>query len=157
MKWHFENRGRLGELATSLARWDGTPFLQRHAKVGVGVDCVRFAREVYRECGVDVSAAEDIPNYGLGWGLQQEHSQLLAWIHECPGARARFARIDPDDPWMAGDLVILRRGLSAHHLGIIGPGELDLWHVDIPDGVVRVDLQGAREHFKPVSIRRLRA
>lgn len=144
-------------LADSLIRWEGTPFRQHAAEAGIGVDCVRFVREVYRECGVDVGPAENIPHYSLAWGVHQDQSQVLGWLLECPDARARLGRIDIDDPWMPGDLIAVRRSQSAHHLGIVGPGSVDVWHVDIPAGVSRIAAAAVRAHLKVVSIFRLRA
>lgn len=153
----FDTPEREVLLAESLRRWDGTPFRQHHAEVGIGVDCVRFVREVYRECGVDVGPAEDIPRYSLAWGIHQDQSQVLAWLLDCPEARATLRRVDVDDPWMAGDLIAVRRSQSVHHIGIVGPGANEVWHVDIPSGVSRIAAPAVREHLKVVSVLRLRA
>lgn len=143
-------------LAASLRKWEGTPFRQHCAQPGIGVDCVRFVREVYRDCGIDVTSAEDIPRYSLAWGIHQAESQVLAWLLECPEARAKLGRVDVDDPWMAGDLLAVRRSQSVHHIGIVGPGAVEVWHVDIPSGVSRIAATAVREHLKVVSVFRLR-
>lgn len=152
----FDSIERKNLLAQSLRKWQGTPFRQHTAIPGVGVDCVRFVREVYRECGVDVGPAEDIPRYSLAWGIHQDQSQVLAWLLECPEARAKLGHVDVDDPWLAGDLIAVRRSQSVHHIGIVGSDEMDVWHVDIPAGVSRIAVTAVREHLKVVSVFRLR-
>jgi hypothetical protein len=140
MRQAFFNEARIPLLRQALRRWDQTPFRQHCAIAGVGVDCVRFVREVYRECGVDVGSAEDIPRYSLSWGVHQEQSQVLAWLLECPQARERISRIDVEDPRMGGDIVAIQRMRSVHHIGIIDPDLQHFWHVDIPCGVQRLPL-----------------
>jgi cell wall-associated NlpC family hydrolase len=152
----FDTPEREDLLAASLRKWEGTPFRQHAAVPKVGVDCVRFAREVYRECGVDVGPAEDIPRYSLAWGIHQDQSQVLAWLLTCQEARAMLGRVDVDDPWMAGDLIAVRRSQSVHHVGIAGPGANEIWHVDIPSGVSRIAATAVREHLQVVSVFRLR-
>jgi hypothetical protein len=126
-----------GVLGRALARWHGTPFIEGCAQPGVGVDCVRFVREIYRACGVDVGSAERIPKYSLGWGLQQEHSRILDWLHSDGEARAKLRHLPPSETVMRGDMLVLRRGKSHHHVGLAGP-EMPamLWHCDYPGGVV---------------------
>ncbi|GEM_PF-2954667 len=157
MSAYFENEERVEQLAASLERWHGTPFLQHHAKPGVGVDCVRFVREVFRECGVDVSSAEDLPRYGLSWGIHQAESQVLAWLLQERSLRKRFARPEPREPWIPGDILAVRRSLSVHHVGIAGADTHEVWHVDIPAGVTRIDWEAARGHLEIAGIFRLRA
>lgn len=152
----FSTSEREALLEASLQRWQGTPFRQHFATPGIGVDCVRFVREVYRECGIDVSPAEEIPRYSLSWGIHQDQSQVLAWLMECPDARKRLGRVDVDDPWMAGDLIVVRLNRCAHHLGIAGPQALEIWHVDIPAGVSRIATTAVRMNLRVVSVFRLR-
>lgn len=159
MKWYFDSDDRKDQLRESLQRWHLTPFAQGRAAAGVGVDCVRFVREVYRECGVDVACAAEIPCYSLSWGVHQEGSQVLAWLLENPQARRRLARIDPEDPMMPGDLVAVRstRALkSVHHAGIVGSEGETMWHVDIPAGVQVLQWWAIRQHVRIAALFRLR-
>jgi cell wall-associated NlpC family hydrolase len=154
----FADQTRIDAMAVSLARWRNTPFVQHAAQPGVGVDCVHFVREVYRDCGIDVSAADEIPRYALGWGVHSEHSRLLGWLLESPEARGRLRHLPPSAPVIPGDLVAIRHSQSVHHIGVIGP-EIPprLWHVAIPAGVTSLDWAGARAALKIVVILRLQS
>lgn len=132
MNAYFSTRPRQERLAAAVSRWVGTRFLQGAASPGVGVDCVRFVREVYRDCGVDVSALDTLPAYSLGWGVQQERSQILEWLHATADRRA-LRLMDPTDEPLDGDLLLLRRARCAHHLGLRCRGLI--WHVGLHAGV----------------------
>lgn len=145
------------KLRQSLESWRGVPFLQYGASRETGVDCVRFIREVFRDCGVDVGAAAEIPRYSLAWGVHSEHSQLIGWLLRNPEARERLRRVDRADEWKAGDLLAIRRGQCAHHAGVVDPGLATVWHVDYPAGVVERSRHILQRDCRIVSIFRLRA
>lgn len=113
---YFADPANHALLWPAIASWAGTPFMQGKCRRGVGVDCVRFVREVYRDCGVDVSALDDLPPYSMSHGIQQERSMLLDWLHGNTEARERLKHVDncPLD----GDVLVIRRARSAHHVGI---------------------------------------
>lgn len=128
------------QLQSALETWDGTPFAQGVAVLGVGVDCVRFVCEVYAACGVDISPVGEIPRYSLAWGTIHEDSRVLSWLLGDAQARRRLQPVDPEEPWLPGDLLGITRHRSCNHLGIVGPGNpQQIWHVAIPAGVVHED------------------
>lgn len=138
--WYFDDARKVGLLKLSLEKWAGTPFAQGCAIVGAGVDCVCLVREVLRDCGVDVSPAEEIPAYSLAWGVHHRHSPLLGWLHESVDVRRVLRRIDPDAPWMPGDIAAVRVSLGAHHMVIAGAeAEPRIWHVPVPGVVCSVE------------------
>ena len=153
----FDNPEACLKLRQSLESWRGVPFLQYGTSRETGVDCVRFIREVYRECGIDVGAAAEIPRYSLAWGLHREHSQLLGWLLHNGEARERFRRVDSAEAWMAGDLLAIRRGQCAHHAGVVDPGLATVWHVDYPAGVVERSREILLRDCRVVTVLRLRA
>lgn len=139
--WYFDDSTRVSQLAAALRRWEGTPFAQGCAECQVGVDCVSFVREVLRECGVDVSPAHTIPRYSLAWGIHQQHSQLLGWLHEAPAVRRSMMHIDRSEPMLAGDVIAVRVSAGVHHLCIIDADSPPrVWHVPAP---------GCVSHFEP--------
>lgn len=145
MEWFFGNAINQSGLLAALKRWEGTPFIQGQSAPGVGVDCIHFVREVYRDCGVDVSAA-NIPRYSLAWGIHQSQSQIIDWLLAEPAARRRFAVLDPLDDWLAGDLIAIQLSSAAHHVAIVSPDLNDLWHVVVPGGVTRAAAKVMRTH-----------
>lgn len=144
----FADPLRRASLAVALARWRGTPFAQGMAVPRAGVDCVRFVREVYRDCGIDVSPAERIPAYSLHYGRHHCWSQILGWLLRDPDARRRFRRRCPETEPLAGDLLLLRTGASEHHITICGPEPTPrLHHVDLEKGVISVDWRAAVQNL----------
>lgn len=126
-------------LQAAILRWQGTPFVQNAGECGVGVDCVRFVREVWREAGADVSEAEKIPSYELSWGRHQDKSQVLAWLHDNLAAREMLARVDYEEGRepLPGDLILVRprQALSCHHVGVVFDYQI-FYHVHISAGVM---------------------
>jgi len=148
----FADATRRLALGVSLARWTGTPFLQGAAQVGVGIDCVRFVREVYRDCGIDVGPAEEIPRYNLAYGIHSEHSALLGWLLGNDAARARLARLDEDAEPMPGDIAVVRMHKAAHHIGVVAPDVRRIAHVDLCGGVTQVDVEQLRRHARSITL-----
>jgi len=134
---YFEDQSHVNLLQPALERWAGTPFMQGQATPGLGVDCVRFVREVYRDCGVDVDPVEKIPRYSMAWGHLGDHSQILGWMHEDPAARERIVRVDREEAVVPGDLVVFLRATHHHHLGIIDT-IARVWHVSYPGAVSQI-------------------
>jgi cell wall-associated NlpC family hydrolase len=145
---YFADTARASALTAALESWRGTPFVQGHAKRGVGVDCVHLVREVYRAAGVDVSPAERIPAYHLQAGRLDTHSALLAWFRHDADVRQALRPIFADTPPIIGDLWAVRSARSAHHLGVVasrpvcgGRTEWVFWHAPLEGTVCTVPLE----------------
>lgn len=148
----FANPETVAALEASLPRWADTPFVQGAAVAGVGVDCIHFVREVYRDCGVDVAPASEIPRYNIAGGIFSDRSAVLGWFLETPIARERLKRMPDDTPPMAGDIAVLRQFRSAHHIGIISPCGGRVWHSAPGAGVVSMPVDIVRRYAKAVTL-----
>lgn len=153
MNWAFDDPVRLAALTVSIQRWSATPFCQHQCVAGAGVDCVGLVRAVWRDCGIDVAPAAQIPRYGLAAGVHQPYSALLDWLRSDPAARERLRWVDPDGQAMAGDIVVIRRAASAHHVGLLGPEDHPrLWHAAPGIGVCSIDWPACRANLKIAAI-----
>jgi cell wall-associated NlpC family hydrolase len=152
MKPTFTNPELVDRLELSIGRWAGTPFIQGAAVPEVGVDCVHFVREVYRDCGIDVAPAGDIPRYKLATGIFSDRSAVLAWLLDNPVARIHLKMMPPDAEVMPGDIAVLRQYRSAHHVGIVSPCGERVWHAAPGAGVISIPLDMARRYSKHVTI-----
>lgn len=129
--YFFGSNESVASLRGALNRWQGTPFRQ-HTRVrgpGGGVDCINLAAAAMVETGVVPAAAvADLPDYSLVDGMHSDISALDDFLRS-PAIRERLAVIDRDDPPVDGDLVVLRRWRSNHHITIVLDGAL--WHVPV--------------------------
>lgn len=141
-------------LIAAAERWSNTPFAKRQAVCGKGVDCVHLIREVWRECGVDVLCAGELPDYSFHHGRFHENSQLLQWLEELRKKRNDFIRVDVEDPLLAGDMVLFRVHLSCHHAGVLLPND-DILHAEFPGGVTRLPLREVKRRGKLQGVRRV--
>lgn len=100
--------------------WQGTPHLDRMAKVGVGIDCIHFVREILiagEMCGT-FTCPYYLPRWGLGRGNNVLERLLLKCFH---------AEIVPfGEPILDGDVFIFAVGRQSNHCGIALDGKC--WH-----------------------------
>lgn len=89
-------------------RWKGTPYHHASAIKGVGVDCLYFIAEAYREAGVVNQL--DIPPYVFQWNLNRNEETylngLLKYAHE----------VDTPRP---GDIALWKIGRTFSHAAIV--------------------------------------
>lgn len=115
--WHQEAR----DAALAEAnRWHGTPHANRIAKVGTGIDCLGFIREIAVAAGV--LPAYKMPYYDPAWGV----GRTFNVIERVLVSTCHATRHDPSDGLAFGDVVIFSVGRQSNHVGIILDGEL--WH-----------------------------
>lgn len=107
----FFNDRNTVKLASIARRWEGTPFRPHMAKIGLGVDCVWLAAEIYREAGaLDVF---DPPTYSIDGGHHNDVSKVVAWVEQS----GRFSLVIGQPS--AGDLVCFKIGKTIHHVGVM--------------------------------------
>lgn len=112
MKGYFDDAERVETLSVSALHWGGTPFHFNAAKIGVGVDCVNLAAELYKDAGFDAGFSGE--EYRLSQGAHSTQSRLMAWLQKSP----RFCQVRTDEA-KAGDLLCLRIGRVEHHCGVL--------------------------------------
>lgn len=133
----YHTNERQATLLQEARSWLGTPFSENCAIKGPqgGVDCVNFIAATHTAAGA--CGAVTLPVLPVeqvrAWHVHNPESKILDWLGR-PEVRGRVRVIEPDEPRLIGDLVILKLNLTEHHLTLFCGHEL--LHVAIPAGVV---------------------
>lgn len=122
----FTQPARIASLLIAVESWMGTPFRERAALKGVGVDCVHLAHALMVKSGLALPSF-DLGDYPLDWAQHRDESLLVAWIERI----GCCALLDAGTPLQAGDAVCFRQGRCSHHIGIMLD---DRWFVHVPQG-----------------------
>lgn len=102
-------------------RWHGTPHRDRMAKVGVGIDCIHFVREVMIAGGI--SEPFDCPYYLPRWGVGRDNNVMERLLLRCFEAELVPYHMEPVQD---GDVLIFQVGRQSNHCGIVIGGQC--WH-----------------------------
>jgi cell wall-associated NlpC family hydrolase len=113
-------------------RWHGTQHRDRMAKVGVGIDCLYFVREILVAAGLLPSWR--FPFYKPAWGVGRDFNVMERVFLKCCHARV----LDDGEPWLDGDILVFSVGRQSNHVGMILGGQV--WHSVAARGVENVDL-----------------
>jgi cell wall-associated NlpC family hydrolase len=121
---YYSNPTTRAALLAAVARWRGTPFHDHGNVLGVGVDCIHLAANLYTESG----HLDTVPVFGpyhLGGGPHSERDLIHAWLDDSPRFRLAWqcrglGEIAPRPPQMEfGDLVNFRIGRQPWHVGVV--------------------------------------
>lgn len=133
-------------MARVLESWAGTPYLPGCSARGRsgGVDCVRFVVGVLDELyGVRTPVERLPPSTSLhnrAAAMRAMRVMVQAWPCEV---------IDPGEPPMTTDVIILRHGAGPGHVAILSPVPNVVWHSTYPSGVVKAGL-GSLGHVEAI-------
>lgn len=119
-------------------QWLNTPHKDRMAKVGVGIDCLYFVREVLVASGMLPTWV--FPYYRPVWGVGREFNVMERVFTKCCHAR-KLANGDfygSGEDWADGDVLVFAVGRQSNHVGIYMDGQV--WHSAAGAGVRNVDL-----------------
>lgn len=100
--------------------WLGTPHHDRMAKVGAGIDCIHFVREILIAGGM--TDPFKCPYYLPRWGIGRGNNVLERLLLKCYDA----AVVPFGKPLKNGDIFIFAVGKQSNHCGIVLDGEC--WH-----------------------------
>jgi hypothetical protein len=139
---YYHTAERRALLQAEALSWIGTPFSENCAVKGRagGVDCVHFLAAVHTVAGA--CEAVHLPELPVeqvrAWHQHNTRSLILDWLGQ-PAIRGRVRRLAEGEPFMTGDMPVLKVGLTGHHLSLVcGP---ELLHVAIPAGVVSASMR----------------
>lgn len=91
------------------------------AKVGVGIDCIHFVREIMISGGL--SQPFELPYYVPRWGIGRGNNVMERLLLKCFSAEpVPFHMERPAD----GDILIFQVGRQSNHCGIVIDGQC--WH-----------------------------
>jgi cell wall-associated NlpC family hydrolase len=114
------------DLDAIAARWVGTPFAPAGAICGPrgGASCHRLVVAVLAEAGVPISQ-EEIPDAVLNRATHFPGSLMAEWLRAKPD---RFDEMDSAQI-RAGDILLFKFGVGAHHAGLALSGQrlLQTW------------------------------
>lgn len=134
---YYHTPARQAALCVAARAWLGTPFRENCAVRGPagGVDCVHFLAAVHAETGA--CPAIELPVHPVEvirqWHVHHPESKILDWLGR-QDVRGRVRRLDAGEPFLPGDMPVLRVEQAEHHLTLwLAP---ELVHVAIPAGVV---------------------
>ena len=115
--------------------WIGTPFRGHMGIKGYGVDCVHFALEVYRACGV-IRGEVVLPGYTIDGGSHIALSAVETYV-----AQSGFFKLvtEPD----IGDMIGIKLGRVVHHVGIV-VSDVSFLHAHSACGVVDTRMDSDR-------------
>lgn len=119
----------LDAMRQTVTLWKGTPHRDRMAKVGVGIDCVHFLREVFVAAGVLPEFV--FPFYATNWGYGRSNNLMERMLVTACHAEVVTT---PQD----GDVVVFRVGRQTNHCGVCLDGLV--WHAQFKRGVRFDDL-----------------
>jgi len=122
----FEDPEKQELLRSALDGWRGTPFRSGLCQRGIGADCYHVIIGIYEDCGYDLAEAKTTRG-SLHHGKFHASSPILDWLGSDEIAKQHIRVVD-DTPPLPGDIIVLRQGRSAHHVGIHGFQD-DLWHL----------------------------
>lgn len=114
MKYYFENKEKVEELAAILESWINTPFRHHSGVKHLGCDCIHLVARVFEEMGMGPFY---IPPYERDWHVHRENSLLEEGIK----ARVKVEDFPAEDP-VDGDVVLFRFGKSNSHSAIFYKG-----------------------------------
>lgn len=123
MKPYFNSEERRIAVRDAVNKWHGTPFHESLCKPQQGTNCVRFVAAVLGDCGIPVDLIQ-LPKYSLTHGYHHKESQLTEWLHglatmlEEKHIDIKLMPVDREEPFLYGDLVVLKHKQTPHHLGI---------------------------------------
>ena len=103
----------MSEVVRIARSWIGTSYRHQGARKGMGCDCLRLVRRVWRE--LYGTEPETPPPYGMDWAERNGEERLYA-------AALRYFGPPVDKEGTApGDLMLFRwrEGVAAKHLGIL--------------------------------------
>lgn len=116
----YNSPARIASLDTAAHRWLGTPFRENSAACGKGggVSCHNLAAALYFETGC--MACFDVPRGSVRDFLKPgSRNAIIDYIDA--HLLGRFAIADGEDP-LPGDLIVMRMGRTALHMGVVLPG-----------------------------------
>jgi len=137
----FDNEERVKRLEDTCRGLVGKRFSEHY-------QCRHFVVEALEGAGVEVPGIEPVPQTSPRHGRFHNESVLIEWLQTHPEIRGHLIVVDPDDPWMAGDLIVLREGGAAHHLGIRGKERV--YHLPAWGSVVEKSEEWARRMVSAV-------
>lgn len=137
---YFSSPDRQKQLREALAARHGRPWRHTQEANGNGYNCFHLVVEVYGAAGLDVDRLRKFRGGSLNWGKFHPDSQILSFLLSDPECRRRGRLIYPPDPMMAGDLVVIRQGISDSHLAIAESDRV-AWHIPRGGSVGRISVQ----------------
>lgn len=121
---YFSNPARVEDLLKSAAAWKGTPFAERQAVMGAGVDCVHLANAILADgCGWPHDFCP--PIYRMEDTMHRSDSALIAYLDDVPNLDKSVGTAEEAKAWinkdhlMPGDLLVFQLGRGPHHCGIM--------------------------------------
>lgn len=130
LTWFYRPE-RVNALERAAQSWLGTPF-GANAKVkgpGGGVSCQMLACEILTEVGCIKD--ECPPPAMMSWARHQRESLIVPYMDGHP----RFARLDPSEPLLPGDVLGFKIQSCVHHMGVVLPAKR-FAHVWMQTGVL---------------------
>lgn len=103
----------------ALRRWHGTPYKNRIAVVGVGVDCINLVCEILYEAQVIPRAS--FSGYDTDLGMWAESTRLQDTMLRC--LNAEWVTSD----FEFGDIFIMKTGTRSAHCGFYSDDGY-IWH-----------------------------
>jgi cell wall-associated NlpC family hydrolase len=104
----LEKRTEIIEVAKS---WIGTPFHDKSAIKGVGVDCAMFLCEVFKETGFVEKSYKPI-DYSSQWARNHNEELFLETVLE-------LGAVEIHTPAQMGDIILFKHGRTFSHGAII--------------------------------------
>ena len=134
----------------SCQMWEGTPHVDRIAKVGVGVDCIKLVHEIL--VGAGVIEWREFTGYDVRAGMHSYSDRLrriLCHVLHCdclPGNT---------EPLLFGDVLVFTTGRRSGHVGFyehIGAPEVAgyIWHALAGHWVTKSDIKLWRSEIDSV-------
>lgn len=148
MRWIDLEEPALGALRKVLLSWEGTPYAAGQAVKGVGVDCVRFVCEVFKE----LEGLESIPLVSIPADVSLHSREgAMAAFHQIMAAYQPSRKVTSIQP---GDVLVVgpANGGPGHAM-IVGCSPNVLYHA-APSGVARTGIGFVEGHQKVYGIYR---
>jgi len=99
--------------AKRFEEWRGTPWQNRMAKRGVGIDCLNLVRELY--VAADVLEEFTLPYYHFAIGIREQFNVMESFLEICCEVDILPATATATD----GDAVLFRCGDTSNHIGMV--------------------------------------
>ena len=117
MRPWFQSRERQEALWDLGQCWVGTPFFERGASNGHGVDCLNLLYEIFWE----LKAIEpfELPHYSMDQSYHSADQVLIRFLMTEPMLRGRLVFVPFESPKMPGDIIGGKLGYTDYHLGLM--------------------------------------
>jgi hypothetical protein len=117
----YNSPGRIAALTAAAARWVGTPFRENSAVCGKGggVSCHNLAAVLYFETGC--MSCFDVPRGRVRDFLHKGAGDAIIGYLDAH-LEGRFQAVPVTEPTLPGDMVVMREGKTAKHVGVVIAG-----------------------------------